>query len=104
MTFYMKQHDTAKSMKYALLPTSVDLTGKTVVFNMNDSNGDPVISDRPVEIEVEAGTPTVRVDWQIGDTANFGDFDADFKVVYPNGKSESFPDDSHIRIHITESL
>ncbi len=101
-TFNIKQNDTSPAIQYALTPVSVVLTGATVVFNMKarGSNTVPVISRAAASIVTATGTPTVKYDWQEGDTALFGNYVAEFEVTYLDGTVETFPNDSWIDVSI----
>ena len=84
-TFSIKRGDTSTALRYALKPTSVDLTGASVVFNMRGS-----VDRAPARI-VTATPPVVEYEWQVGDTAATGLRPAEFEVTYPDGGIETFP-------------
>lgn len=104
-TFKIKRGDTGPSMLYRLLPTSIVLTGATVVFNMRSDGGEENVVDRsPAVIEVATGTPTLRYDWLPSDTEEAGTFNGEFEVTYVDGSVETFPNSGFITIIIAEDL
>ena len=105
-TFYIKRGNTSPAIRYALSPTTVDLTGATVQFQMRarrPRGGAPVI-DAVAVVVTAAGTPTVEYHWQAGETANAGEYQAEFEVTYANGKTETFPNDEFILVKIAEDI
>lgn len=104
-THHMKRGDTAPSLLYALTPTSTDLTGATVRFNMRGTGAGAVKVSRAAAAVVTAtGTPTVRYDWQAADADTAGYFEAEFEVTYAGGAVETFPNSGYIRVAITEDI
>lgn len=101
-TFNIKQNDTSPAIQFALTPTSVVLTGSTVVFNMKlrGSTGTPIISREAATIVTATGTPTVKYEWQVGDTVTPGNYVAEFEVTYSDGTIETFPNNSWIDVAI----
>lgn len=89
--FLLKRGDTSPSLRFALSPASVNLVGSSVVFNMAKADGTVKVSRAPAVIETATGTPTVRYDWQAGDTSDTGDFVGEFEVLYGTGQRETFP-------------
>lgn len=103
-TFFIKRGDTAPSLLYALLPASVNLTGATVRFSMRTRTGTVLINRAAAVIVIATGTPTVRYDWQTGNTDTPGVHEAEFKVTDLNGRVETFPNDSFIGVAITGDI
>ena len=104
-SFHIKQGDTSPSLVYALSPTSVVLSGATVVFNMrNRSTGVVAVSRAAAVIVTATGTPTVRYDWAAGDTATAGTYDGEFEVTYSDLSVETFPNASNITIVIAGDI
>lgn len=101
--FTIKRGDTATSLRYALLPATVDLTGANVVFVWH-KKGDNARSSRNALIITATGTPTVQHDWQTGDTATIGEYEGEFEVTYENGKKETFPNKGFIAIQIGQDI
>lgn len=98
-TFKFKRGDTSPALKYALLPSSTNLTGATVRFKMENANSKTVI-DAPASIVTASGDPTVAYEWQPGDTDIAGEYFAEFHVTYSDGNFETFPNDRFIQVHI----
>lgn len=103
-TFYLKKGDTSPSLVYALTPTTVDLTGATVRFNMRLNGGAVKISRAAAVVVTQTGTPTVRYDWQAGDTDTAGFYSAEFEVTYTGGAVETFPNSDFIGVAITGDI
>lgn len=99
-TFYIKRGDTRASLLYELFPESTDLTGATVRFSMRPLNGVAVIDRAAAAIVTPTGTPSVRYDWQPGDTATAGAFEAEFEVTYADGGVQTFPNVGFIPVRI----
>jgi hypothetical protein len=102
--FFVKTGDTAPSLIYALLPASVDLTGATVRFNMRTRTGTVLINRAAAVVVVATEAPTVRYDWQAGNTDTSGFHEAEFEVTYSNGRIETFPNDSFIGVAVTGDI
>ena len=105
-TFYIKRGDTSPAIRYALSPATVDLTGATVQFQMRARRprGGPPVIDAAAVVVTATGTPTVEYQWQDGETANAGEYQAEFEVTYTNGKIETFPNDEFILVKIAEDI
>ena len=105
-TFYIKRGDTSPAIRYALSPTTVVLTGATVRFQMRArrSRGGATVIDAAAVVVTATGTPTVEYQWQAGETANAGIFEAEFRVTYADGKVETFPNDEFISVKISEDV
>jgi hypothetical protein len=104
-TFYLKRGDTSPSLLSAITPSTVDLTGATVRFNMRAAdNGAVKVSRAAAVIVTPTGTPTVRYDWQAANVDTAGFYDAEFEVTYAGGAVETFPNDGFIRISITGDI
>jgi hypothetical protein len=103
-TFFIKARDTAPSLIYALSPASVDLTGATVRFNMRTRTGTVLINRAAAVIVTPTGAPTVRYDWQAGNTDTSGLHEAEFEVTYSGGRIETFPNDSFIGVAVTGDI
>ena len=101
---YLKRGDTSPSLSYALLPASVVLTGATVRFNMRAKGGATVINRAAAVVVTATGEPTVRYDWQAGDSAATGSFEGEFEVTYAGGAVETFPNSGFIAIEIAGDI
>jgi len=102
-TFYIKRGDTSPSIKYALEPTTTDLTGASVLFKMK-TDADVVKINRAGVVVTATGTPTVQYNWITGDTADSGYFYAEFQVTYSSGAIETFPNSDFITIQINKDI
>lgn len=94
--FKIKRGDTSPALVFEILPRTILLTGATVVFNMQNEDGDIVINRAAAEVlddgdGTEDGNPSVRYPWQVGDTASAGDFQGEFEVTYADAAIETFP-------------
>jgi hypothetical protein len=105
-TFYIKRGDTSPAIRYALSPTTVDLTGATVRFQMRArrSRGGATVIDAAAVVVTATGTPTVEYQWQTDETANAGTFEAEFRVTYGNSRVETFPNDEFISVKVSEDV
>jgi hypothetical protein len=101
----IKRGDTRNCIKAVLKDAtgnSVDLTGCDVNFYMVPLCGTTVIK-RAAHIE-DATAGEVWVVWAPGETNTSGIYQAEFKVVYLDGKVETFPSDGYISIQIMNDL
>lgn len=103
-TFHIKRNDTSPSLTYQLRPSSVDISGASVVFNMRDKAGNIAVSRGAAVIVTASGGAVVRYDWQAGDTATAGEFRAEFEVTYADGSVETFPNADYLTVSIKEDL
>ncbi len=103
-TFFIKKGDTSPSLIFALLPASVDLTGATVRFSMRSRAGTVLINRAAAVIVTATGTPTVRYDWQAGNTDTPGFHEAEFEVSYPGGAVETFPNAGFLGVSIASDI
>lgn len=97
--FSIKRGDTSPSLRYDLIPDTVDLSNATVRFSLASPEGAPVIYRAPAAI-VRQAPPVVQYNWQPGDTARAGFFDGEFEVTYPGGTVETFPNSGFITVEI----
>lgn len=102
--FYIKTNDTAPSLRYALLPRTVDLTGASVVFNMRNRQGTVKVSRGSATVVTATGTPTVEYPWQAGDTDTEGRFYGEFEVTFADTTVGTFPNDDEIDIKISDDI
>lgn len=103
-TFQLKEGDTSPSISYELTPTTVDLTGASVVFNMTTRRGVVKVSRAAATVTTPTGTPTVQYDWIAADTDTAGTYRAEFEVTYGDGSIETFPNTGFLTISITKDL
>lgn len=106
MTFYVKQNDTSPSMLAELKDAegnAVNLGGASVNFHMKPMGSRDVSISAAASV-VSESRGVVRYDWQEGDTADVGAFQAEFQVTFADGSVETFPNDSYIRVQITAEI
>jgi hypothetical protein len=55
---------------------------------------------------VTAGTGRVRYEWNSsdGDTNTADEYEGEFEVTYANGKIQTFPNDGHLPIVVTDEI
>lgn len=107
MTFYVKQNDTAPSIRATLKDGDdavIDLTDATVRFHMRTIGGTTAKIDSAVSIVSPATDGVVQYDWIAADTDTIGSFQAEFEVTYSNGRIETFPNSGYIRVEITDDI
>jgi hypothetical protein len=100
--FQMKRGDTSPVLRFALKPTTLDISGATVRFQMRTKTRTLVI-DELAEV-VSDLPPVIQYAWQEADTATAGSFEAEFKVTYADGGIETFPNTTFIFIQILEDV
>jgi Rib/alpha/Esp surface antigen-like repeat protein len=101
-TFTIKRGDTSPAIRYALEPSDITLLGASVRFQMRLEKKDTVI-DSPAIIVSEL-PPVVQYIWQNGDTDTAGKYEAEFKVTYPDGSIETFPNDGFIDVFLNRNV
>ena len=106
MTFYIKQNDTSPSILATLQDaegSAVDLTGAGVRFHMRSMTLNQTVVDAAAVIVTDL-SGEVRYNWDAADTASVGSYQAEFEVTYADGSIETFPNDSFIRVDITDDI
>lgn len=101
----IKRGDTRHAIKAILKDASgapVDLSGCSVDFHMAPL-GRPAVINRAVHIQ-DAAKGEVWVVWSPRETDISGVYRAEFKVVYPDGRKETFPSTGYININIANDL
>lgn len=100
MTWSIKEGDLDPSFGVQLTVSgeAVDLTGKTVVFRMRDTNTGLVVVERAATI-VDTTTGHVEFQWADGDTDVPGLYRAQFEVTSA-GRPRTFPADDYLYIRI----
>lgn len=105
-TFTIKQNDTSPAMLATLQDANgdaVNITAATVRFHMRRIGSTQVTIDQPAVI-VTPLSGLVRYNWQAADTAAVGSYQAEFEVTYADASVETFPNDSYIRVEITDDI
>jgi hypothetical protein len=101
----VKRNDLKPDINATLLDQTgvpIDLTGATVRFIIASSERG-VIVNAPATI-VNATQGKVRYTWVSGDTANAGEYRAEFEVTFSDGRKLTVPNDSYISVRILEDL
>lgn len=102
--FEIKRNDTAPAIRYALEPTTIDLTGASVRFKMKVTGAAAPLFDKAAVVITPTGTPTVQYNWVAADTLTKGFYDAEFQVTYSDTSIETFPNNGFISVHIFEDI
>lgn len=110
----IKRHDTKKipegtigyvnsaSDDSALASALADVS-TVVTFIMKSQGGGAVKVNAAADI-VDAATRTIRYQWIAADVDTEGTFDAEWQVVWPDGKPETFPTAGYLEIEIVADL
>ena len=107
MTFNIKQNDTAPSIRANLKDgdaAAVDLTGASVRFHMRTIGGTTSKVDASGVIISPPASGVVQYNWVGADTDTVDSYQAEFEVTYSDGTVETFPNDSYIRVEITDDI
>jgi len=100
-SFYIKEGDTSPALRYTLAPAPIDLTGATARFSMRVRGQiTPMINRVAATIVSPTTGGVVQYDWQAGDTATAGFYDAEFEVTYADASVETFPNRGFIPVLI----
>jgi len=103
--FTIKQYNTIPSLEVALvnyLNQPVDLMGASVTFSMR-SLDNPTLVVEGGAVFVDRAGGIVAYEWDVTDTAIHGAFIGEFRVVFQDGSSETYPNGDYIRIHVVKS-
>ena len=106
-TFYIKENDTASFLSRDLkdaFGAPVNVTGAAVVFSMRVKPAGSLKVTRQVCAVVAAGTGRVRYEWIADDTDTADEYEGEFQVTYANGKIQTFPNDGHLPIVVTDDI
>ena len=106
-SFYIKQNDTASFLTRDLkdaFGAPVNVTGATVNCSMRVKPAGTVKVDDQDAVIVTAGTGRVRYEWTAANTNTADEYEGEFQVTYANGKIQTFPNDGHIPIVITDDV
>jgi hypothetical protein len=109
MTFTIVQGDTAPPISSRLTDSgeAVNLSNASnVFFHMENRYEKKVIEDDlagRVNI-VDEASGDVEYVWRPGDTDKIGSYEAEWQVLYNDGKIETFPSRGKVEIEITEQI
>jgi hypothetical protein len=109
--FHIKRNDTLPVLKMQLIDRSClgsrvpfDLTGvSSATFTMKNSCGDIKIMAKTAQILSFSGG-VIQYNWEEDDTNESGLFDAEFQLVYTDGKRLSIPQIGSIRVEIENDV
>ena len=107
MTFYLKQNDTAPSIRANLKDgdgAAIDLTGASIRFHMRTIGGTTSKVDAAGYVISPPASGSVQYNWVGADTDTVDSYQAEFEVTYSDGTVETFPNDSYIRVEITDDI
>jgi len=107
MAFYIKQNDTSPSLRATLKDgdeVPIDLTGATVRFHLRQIGSTTVTVDADATVILPETAGIVQYDWDNGDTATVGSYQAEFEVTFAGGAVETFPNNGYIRVEITDDI
>ena len=106
-TFYIKQGDTVPALEVFLkdaFGAPVNVTGATIKFSMRVKPAGAVkVSSQAASI-VTAGTGRVKYAWVAANTDTADEYEGEFEVTFSNGGIQTFPNDSHISIVVTDDV
>lgn len=106
MAFNIKQNDTSPAIVATLQDangTAIDLTGASVRFHMRAIGSNQTTVDAAATV-VTPLSGIVRYAWDAADTDTVGSYQAEFEVTYADASVETFPNDGHIRVEITDDI
>ena len=109
--FHLKRNDTLPVLKLQLIDRSClgsrvpfDLTGvSSATFTMKNSCGDIKIMAKTAQILSFSGG-VIQYNWEAEDTTDSGLFDAEFQLIYADGKRLSMPQIGSIKIEIENDV
>jgi hypothetical protein len=100
LRFDIGEGDTSPSLDFAVEPTSISFAEATVIFRWRPVNTTTWTNSETAIIATATVTPTLRYEWQVGDTATPGLYEAQFVVTYADGTTETFPNAELITISV----
>ena len=106
-TFYIKENDTASFLTRDLkdaFGAPVNVTGAAVVFSMRVKPAGTLKVTRRTCSIVSGVTGRVRYEWIAADTNTADEYEGEFEVTYANGKIQTFPNDGHIPVMVTDDI
>jgi len=80
---------------------TVNLTGSTLTFNMQDAEGNQVVTAQSVDV-TGAAVGEVEYAWGAGDTDEVGEFEAEIHEVTSGSKLVIYPQEDYLLVVILE--
>ena len=108
MALYVKRNDTEPLEAILLGGTGnklkpFDLTGaSSVTFRMEQIDGTKSVTGACVIVDADAGE--VRYNWAAGNTDTAGGYRVEFEVVWPGGRSRTFPNKGYGELFVVADL
>ena len=108
INYINKRGDTRQAIKGTLIKpngTPDDLTDATIMFVMKGQRrGSSVIINKEADIVGNPEEGVVLYAFDDEDLEEAGNFLAEFKATYPDGRRETYPKSGYINIRIEEDL
>ena len=104
MVFELKKSNTSPDIKFRLEDGNgnpVPLPSGTQVQFRMDQRGQSVIDAQGEVLDGSDGI--VKYEWQDTSTLN-GTFNAEWEITFPDGETETFPNDDFIRVLVIDDL
>ena len=102
-TFTIKRGDTSPSIRYALLPETVDLSAASVKFQMRKFRAAANLIDADADV-IQELPGIVQYDWASGDTDTAGLYQAEFRITYSDNTVETFPNSNFLIVDIVDDV
>lgn len=104
---FIKQNDTVSDVTRDLkdaFGAPVNVTGASIVFSMRVKPKGSVKVSGAAGTVIDGGAGRVRYDLTASDTDTADTYEAEFQVTYSDGGVQSFPNDGHFDIVITDAI
>lgn len=100
--FVIKEVDTKHVFKIGLAyeDGTPDLTGATATLYIADDKG--MVVEKAMTVTNEAGV--VSFSFADGDITKAGNYDVEVVVLYSDGKRETFPDTTYLKLKVIQNL
>jgi hypothetical protein len=100
LIFNIGEGDTSPGLDFAITPTSIVLTGASVIFRWRPVGAETWVNAEPATVQVATVTPTLRYVWKPGETDTPGLYEAQFVVTYGDSTVETFPNSEFITVSV----
>ena len=105
--FFIKQNDTRPTLRCILLDADelpVNLTAAALEFHMRVyPAGTTKISAGTVSV-IDTAQGEVEYKWSASDTDTAETYEAEFEVTFSDGTIQTFPNDKHAFVYITDDI